>query len=572
MLRTFKQHQIRPTESLDGRWDFIAARDRKSGTDSLPRKYNRTIHVPSVWEKLPGFETYRGKAWFRKRISGHPKRTVRLVFGGVAHQATVFIDGKECGRHYDAYSMWDLVLPNLNDKHHSLVLEVSNQFGSDSALHKENDYYSYGGISRPTEIQWVPEVFIERIHAVPKIAANKWKLSIKIRLQNWTRQDLSRKLVINFNNEQWEIGNNLIKAGQSLEIETSLDALKVKPWNVKNPFLYNIQAVLYADEQPVDDLIDRVGFREVKVKGRNLLFNGKTIRLRGFNRHEDHPNFGNAIPLEAMANDLEIMRDMNANFVRTSHYPNDQRFLDMCDEMGFYVWEESHARQAPFEHPRFREQILAVTSEMIDWHMNHPSIITWGCLNECESNTAKGKKYFRDVINLIRKSDPSRPVTFASNKRKDDMCLDLVDIVSWNRYDGWYDHYGNGIQSIGPELDEMLKWLHSPKSKGGSGKPVIMSEFGAGAIYGFRCKNYDKWGEEFQAKVLDAALEVYLNHKDIAGAAIWQFCDCRVTPQWSMSRPRTMNNKGIVDEYRRPKLAYDVVKEQMKKAELKHKK
>ena len=235
--------------------------------------------------------------------------------------------------------------------------------------------------------------------------------------------------------------------------------------------------------------------------------------------------------------------------------------------MGICVWEEHHARSVNFKHPAYKDQITRSTEEMLDWHHNHASIIMWGCLNECHSHTPAGAKEHARILKLMKKTDPSRPVTFASNKAKDDLTLRHVDIVSWNRYDAWY---GGTPEQLEPALKDMLKWLHSPKSKGGSGKPVIMSEFGAGAIYGTRNPNKAKWTEEYQREVLDESLRVYLNHPNVVGTAIWQFCDVRVSESYWRGRPRTMNNKGIVDEYRRPKLAYDVVKRRTLEAVASH--
>jgi beta-glucuronidase len=115
-------------------------------------------------------------------------------------------------------------------------------------------------------------------------------------------------------------------------------------------------------------------------------------------------------------------------------------------------------------------------------------------------------------------------------------------------------------------LEEMrrayLKELEWINSTGGKGKPIIMSEFGAGAIYGYRTPSRCKWSEERQLDILKNTLTIYLNRPEICGVYIWQFADCRVTDEeWGIKRPRTMNNKGIVDEYRRPKLAYSIVKE-----------
>lgn len=562
MLRTFLEHAIRPVASLDGRWGFVTEKDR-SGRSKLPREYPGTIQVPGVWESLPGLENYRGRAWYRTWVQGSAERALRLVFGGVSHTAKVYIDGQAAGGHYDAYTPWDVVIPPGDSDRREVVVEVDNTFGEHSALHKENDYYTYGGITRPVEAQLVPEVFIERLFATPARKGKIWELELRVRLRNWSKNRLRRSVIVSLGDSSVEFKPVVIEPDAIKEITGVMSGLDVEPWSNAAPVLHEIEAALLDDGQIVDDLIDRIGFREIKVSGKKLLLNGRPIRLRGYNRHEDHPHFGCALPVEAMAHDLEILRDLGCNFVRTSHYPNDRRFLDLCDELGIYIWEESHARQVDFKHPRFRRQMADVTAEMVDWHRNHPCIILWGCLNECDAKTPAGRSEYERVLKLLKKLDPSRPVTFASNHRELDICLGLVDIVSWNLYDAWYR---GGVDGVEPELKRLLKWLHSPKSRGGSGKPVIMSEFGGGAIYGYRNPNHAKWTEEYLSEVLDESLRVYLNHPDVIGAAIWQFCDIRVTPNYWKGRPRTMNNKGTVDEYRRRKFCYEAVKRRMVEA------
>ena len=141
MTRTFPQHVIRPAESLDGKWEFVTARERTSSR-RLPRRYRRKVEVPSCWETLPGLENYRGRAWLRRQIATRPGRAVRIVFGGVSHTGTVYVDGKKAGWHYDAFTPWDIVVSGLKAGTHDLVVEVDNTFGRHSALHIENDYYT----------------------------------------------------------------------------------------------------------------------------------------------------------------------------------------------------------------------------------------------------------------------------------------------------------------------------------------------------------------------------------------------------------------------------------------------
>ncbi len=561
MLRTFREHEVRPVESLDGRWDFVTAEER-TGRAKLPRRYGRSIQVPSVWEMLPGLEAYRGRAWFRTRVRAKSGRALRLVFGGVSHTGTVYLNGQPVASHYDAFTPWQAVVAGLAEGEHELVVEVDNTFGPHSALHKENDYYTYGGIARPVVAEQLSEAYIDLLHARPRRLRGRWQLDLRIRLANWSDQPQRRRVRVQLAEATHDLGEATVPAGGHAEIAATLKGLDLPAWSLDAPVLHTLRAQLLDGPAIVDDQIDRIGLREVKVLGRKLLLNGQPIRLRGYNRHEDHPQFGCALPVAAMAHDLELVRDLGCNFVRTCHYPNDQRFLDLCDELGLAVWEESHARGVPFDAPRFRDQIADSTREMVQWHYNRPCILIWGCLNECDSASQPGREEHRRVIELLRSLDDSRPVTFATNKGTKDLCLDLVDIVSFNCYPGWY---GGAPADIEPALRELLAWLGSDAS-GGKGKPVILSEFGAGGLYGHRHPNRAHWTEQYQCDVLDECLRVYLHHRDLVGAAIWQFADCRITDGHWKTRPRTMNNKGTVDEYRRPKLVYEVVRRRMREA------
>jgi beta-glucuronidase len=255
------------------------------------------------------------------------------------------------------------------------------------------------------------------------------------------------------------------------------------------------------------------------------------------------------------------MRDMGANAVRTSHYPNDQRFLDLCDETGLMVWEENHARALKLEqmqHPRFRDQCRVCNKEMVQWHYNHPSILMWGILNECSSFTEEGRAMYAEQFEQIRSLDAGRPTTYASCHPTRDICQDLPDIIGWNFYDCWYRNDG-----VAAGLAGHLAYIDT---HGGAGKPMIISEFGGGALPGYHDPiRRGKWSEERQADILNECLDVYLTHPRISGTFIWQFCDVRVDESYSTARPRTMNNKGVVDEFRRPKFSYEVVKKHFRK-------
>lgn len=565
MIRTFAEHTLRPVTSADGLWAFVPV-DTPEGIDKIPQKFPRRIEVPSAWESVPDLQGYRGCAWYQRQFEVSGRGHTRIVFGGVSHTGTVYVDGKRVGRHYDAFTPWEVIVPNLAAGTHTLSVRVDNRFGPESALHIPNDYYTYGGITRPVEIQEVPDLFLEALLAKPVRKGKDWQLQVRVRLHQ-VGQEAGEGLVrLEICGKVKTVVVPRTAQGQTAEVTASFTLSGVTAWSAETPALYTLRATLLQGDVAVDDLCDRVGFREIRVKGKKLLLNGEPLRLWGFNRHEDHPMYGCALPPVAMAQDLAIFEDLQANFLRTSHYPNDQRLLDMCDERGIYVWEESHARQTPFKVPNFDEQIRVNTQEMVEKHYNHPCILMWGCLNECDTASEDGEAVHARVLQQLRSLDDSRPITYAGHLRQKDRCCGYADIVSWNLYTGWY---GGEPEKTLEDFAQLLDWLDSEASRGGEGKPVIISEFGAGAIPGVRNHRADPWSEEFQCVVIDEALKVYLTHPRIVGAAIWQFCDVRVTREGNprtynafspMGRPRCMNNKGIVDEYRRPKLAYDTVR------------
>ena len=561
MTRAFTRHYIRPTRSLDGVWDieFTAA---PAGKERLPETYTGSTTVPSAWETMPGRENYRGGAWMRRRFRTTTGRPVRLVFGGVVHTAEVYVDGRRVGNHYDGFVPWDMVLTGLPPGEHELALGIDNAFGDHSALHIPGDHYSSGGITRPVELQEVPEVFLDKVLATPVRDDGRWGLSVRILIRNVGAASMARRCVVAVAGREIDLGAVTVEGDSEAEIERSLEDLEVDGWNVATPVLYELYVTLYDGDAAVDDIVDRVGFREIRVDGGSLLLNGRPLRLRGYNRHEFHLQFGQSLPVEVIAADLRTLRDLGCNFVRTSHYPNDMRFLDLCDEIGLYIWEETNSTSVSFAHPKYTEQISACAKSMVHWHFNHPCIVIWATLNECDAKTEEGRREHGKMLSLLRELDGSRPVTYASCAWKEDVCLDLPDIVSWNWYEGWY---WGGIDTIGPEIDKYLGWQDTESA--GNGKPVIISEFGAGALYGYRSPTRVKWTEEFQADVLDELLRVYLNHPRISGAAIWQFNDVRISGQedWA-PRPRCFNNKGTVDELRRRKLSYETVKRRMHEA------
>lgn len=547
MERTFETHRIRHSREALPLWTMTTL-DAGGLTDPVK------VVVPGVWESLPQLKNYHGRAVFEQEIECGGN--VRFWFGGVSFRAKVWLDGQELCTHYGAYTGFEALAENLPAGRHCLCVEADNRFGEDSALHVPNDYYAYGGITRPVLIEEVGDAMICAMHVTPCRENGIWHARVEVRLRALSAASEGYQLRIEAAGDAVEKQVTLPERGECT-VQVDLPCLGAQEWSPESPVLTEISATLLAWGKPVDDLIDRFGFREVRVAGRQILLNGQPLKLKGFNRHEDFNDYGASAPLAAMMRDLQLMRDLGANCVRTCHYPNDPRFLDLCDELGMLVWEEAHARglsEAQMQNPCFMAQQELSVREMIDQHMNHPSIFIWGCLNECADNTEYGASCFRRIFRLLHELDASRPMTAALLERAGSLVGDDSDVVSINIYPQWYHET--------PISQSLANKMHETGADKGDGKPLIVSEIGAGAIPGYHDPfGQSKWSEERQCAILRSQLEAVLGDANCCGVFLWQFADVRVDESWFASRPRTMNNKGVVDEYRRPKMAYQTVKE-----------
>ena len=571
MIRLFDTHYVREVQELDGMWSVTM---ETADGQKLPGEYS--MPVPGCLEQHPQFLNFRGHAVYRRKVMVKNDGNVRLEFKGVSHTGDVYWDGEKVAHHYNAFTPFSVVLPKVKAGIHEICVRVDNTFWEHSALHVPNDYYTYGGITRPIAMEVVPEVYLKQVHFTPEYVEGHWQAEVEILLENCSDSSVTCELEQYLSMENDVVSGigipaaNCVQKSEKIQIEagseyrlcyTTAPLPEITPWSQKTPRLYYLTTLLKTDGQVTDDLIDRVGFRTVTVEGKHILLNGRPLYVKGFNRHEDYATVGCAIPLQLMVQDMDLMEAAGANAVRTCHYPNDERFLDLCDERGMLVWEENHARGFGLErmqNPHFEQQCKDCIQEMISNHYNHPSVFIWGILNECASETEEGREMYRRQYEQIRSLDRSRPTTSATCRHFTDICLDLPDVVSFNMYSGWYQDVDPGKRN-----EEELAWI---RKAGGENKPVIVSEVGAAALYGYRDRSHCKWSEERQCDILRENLETYMTHPDISGLFVWQFADCRVTEEeWFPTRARCHNNKGVVDEYRRPKEAYDTVTEMFRK-------
>jgi beta-glucuronidase len=300
----------------------------------------------------------------------------------------------------------------------------------------------------------------------------------------------------------------------------------------------------------------RFGLRVVSTSGREIRLNGEPVKLRGFNRHDMYPNLGPSLPLSQYVADLtQLQLDLHANFIRGSHYPQDSRLLDLCDERGILVWDEALAwgnREPTLIDPAFLAAELGSVDAMVDGSINHPSVILWGFFNEGESDSQAASASYAAMAAAFRDRDRTRLVTWADNRMERSVAFEHADVISFNNYPGWYN---------GPAANVTRAWQGHAAWVAAQwpDKPFIISETGAGAVVGNHSDNRTepaRWSEEYQVLVDGLDVATAMGCANISGIALWQLMDIKVDESnSSLRRPGGINNKGVLDRWRRPKLA-----------------
>ena len=512
--------------------------------------------VPSVWNTTLDLLRYEGTAWYERSFYTEGG-CLRFCFEAVMTEAEVWLDGEYLGSHYGGFCQFDLIAANVTPGEHRLTVRVNNCYTPLSVPATKVDWYHYGGITRSVSVETLKDLCVLNNRLEYSLSADRASAVCRFVLEvyNASTNAVTGKVTAQLDNEVVYEGTVSLAGNTYEEITTPDFTVKnIRLWDPAQPELYNI--CITTD---TDDLLDRTGFRTVEVVGQAIHINGKPFELRGVNRHEEHPDWGMAFPEGLMNRDLDIIEDMGCNTVRGSHYPNSQVFVDMLDDRGLPFWSE-----VPFWGHGYTEETcgdpsvvqcgLEMHKEMVKYYYNHPCIIIWGMHNEMPTNTEPMLEMTKLYYPLLKETGGNRLVSYATDKPLTDICLEYCDIICLNRYTGWY--YGK--RESWP--DEIQSFRERRKELGLEHKPVIYSEFGGAAIYGHHTFD-DLWGsEEYQATMLSAALHAFHNDPMVAGFYIWQFCDVRTCRQMGLDRARSYNNKGILNEYRKPKMAYHAVK------------
>ncbi|HBC89654.1 MAG TPA: beta-galactosidase [Lentisphaeria bacterium] len=561
-MQPYPHHSKRKFEILDGAWGFCFLGESVNLNSVNVRKavYKELMPVPGVFDNTPKYPGVRGTALYRRKVKTAPDSRLKLRIGGLGLWARIYWDGKEIGIDDLPYSGIEFEFNSGKGTDHELVILIDNRldFKRCPLFSQYYDFYGFGGIYRSVELHQLPKCSIERAR-ITTLDIKTGLVSIDIALSGNTPAKFALNIAFDGGKEE-----GFCETVKNDHVKIKMKVPKFKLWSPEKPNLHTV-TVSTID----DDITERFGIRKVAAEKGQITVNGKVQKLLGYCRHESHMEFGPVQPLPLLFEDLQYLKDLGCNFVRGTHYPQDQRFLDLCDQLGIMVWEESMGWNNKPEHyadKGFFDAQVRQTQLLVHNSFNHPSVIIWGFLNEGNSETASCRKMYSTLFKTIRSKDSSRLVTYASNRGERDLFFEMCDIVSLNTYPGWYardKEKARPLDEIVPCFDKFIKHIDK---RGLKNKPFIISEIGAGAIYGWHDRFRVHWSEEYQADYLGVAVNYAVKTPRVSGISIWHFADARTyTTSYALGRPRAVNDKGTLDEFRRPKMAYDIVKKAFKR-------
>ena len=564
MKRLFLEHEKRNVISLSGPWSFKLDKDKVGKSEGWQNGFEdgETIIVPSVWNTELGNLMFEGCGWYQKKFKT-AGGTLLLEFESVMTEATVWLDGNLIGTHYGAFTAFEFIVKEALAGEHTLVVCADSTISKQSFPQRYTDWFNYGGIARDVALHELNGISILVNHIIYELSEDLKSATVnaEIELYNASSDALSSPVSIKIGDTTIYNEKITLDGYEARVVKTPCVVLNdISLWDTESPKLYTVVA-----ETDTDDLIDKIGFRKIETKDNNILLNGRSIELRGVNRHDEHPDWGFAFPPKLMKKDLDLILDMGCNTIRGSHYPNARIFVDMLDERGILFWSEIPMWGCGFSWEALQDPViidkgLSFHKEMTRQYYNHPSIIIWGMHNEIDSSKDFTLPLTKQYYEHLREFGGNRLITHASNHPLNDVCMGYNDIICINIYHGWYNYGGKGT------LDDWDKFVVDLKNRlsemGWLGKPVIMSEFGAAALAGFHSP-FDtvRWSEEYQRDLIEYCIELFHKTDYMRGTYVWQFANMRTSPSMDINRVRYFNNKGIVDEHRNPKLAYFKIKE-----------
>ena len=529
-------------------WGFFQNAKPQRPEDLIEYDFDKspTMQIPGDWntqdERL---FFYEGTVWFKKSFQAVPMQDYRtlLYFGAVNYDCHVWVNGKKAGHHVGGFTPFNYDISDLLiEGENTIIVKVDNKRHAENVPTQIFDWWNYGGITRDVKLIKVPPVYLEDYNLqLTSLEGRRLSFSVKL---NKPEADHTVTLSI----PELKIKKTIKTAADG----TASVNMKAKPqlWCPENPKRYQVEISL--DNSTI---CDSIGFRMIETRGKQILLNGQPIFLKGISIHEEKPNGGGRANSTADAHTLlSWAKELGCNFVRLAHYPHNEYMVREAERMGILVWSEIPCYWTiAWKNPKTYENACNQLTDMISRDHNRANVIIWSIANETP-HSAERDAFLSRLAKQARSLDSTRlismamEVTGASNyvNRLNDNMNEYVDVVSFNQYIGWYRDVNDA-----PKMTWEIPY----------DKPVIISEFGGGAKYGYHGAKNQRWTEEFQENLYRENTAMLDKIDGLAGTTPWILKDFRSPRRVLPGIQDYYNRKGLFSDKGEKKLAFYVLKQ-----------
>lgn len=551
-----QMNKYRNIINLNGYWKMKCVND--DYLPNIPLNDYMFMAVPASMNDIvvdKNIKEYVGKIVFETDFSFpiNSKKKYYLYVGATSSKSDIYLNGEYLASIINGYYPIEILLNKLEEVNRlSIVIDNRLSFQTFPVGEIKNnkqviqhDFYNFTGIHRDVLILEKPINNIEDI-IVNTVCDNDYR-KIKVQVTG-VYNDINYKVL--------DKEDNVILISKDSNLNINNPIL----WDTNNPYLYKL--VVTTD---CDMYIQKFGIRKVEVNNGKILLNGNLIYLKGFGMHEDSFIIGKGNNPAVNIRNFELLKWINANSFRTSHYPYADDWYDLADEYGFLVinevpavgmnwWNDSFTMdRINDESKEIHKQLI---KQLIERDKNHPSVIMLSVANEAATHEYDARKYFEDIVNYSKKLT-DLPITIVEfSKYEDSLVGDLVDVICLNRYYGWYEDHGD-VFSIRNNFEKELKlWFNKYH------KPIIITEFGSDTIEGLHSVPSETFSEEWQLEYIREHVDLFKELDFIVGEHVWNFADFKTKE--GIKRIRG-NRKGVFTKDRQPKMVAHYLKEHWNK-------
>ena len=527
--------------------------DRKPATPSELIEYDfdqsPVLNVPGDWNTQDDkLLYYEGTVWYRRKFDftpSAPDKRQFIHFGGANYEAHVYLNGKKLGVHVGGFTPFQFEVTGLlRPTGNSLVVRVNNQRHPEGVPTINTDWWNYGGLTRDVALLETPALFI-RDYTLALQRGTTDRITGRVQLDHYAGDTTVTVAIPELNFSTSAAVDRSGYAG----LDFTVPGLTL--WSPDYPKLYTV--TFSAAGETVQE---KIGFRTIETRGHDLLLNGKSVFLRGISLHEENPlRGGRATTPEDDRLLLGWAKELGCNYVRLAHYPHNEHMARVADELGLLLWAEVPVYWTiHWDNPATLANAKNQLTQLISRDRNRASIVIWSVANETPVSPAR-TAFLQQLASLARGLDPTRLIsaamevhadpTDANTKIVSDPLAEFTDIVSFNQYIGWY---------VGLPGDcAKVKWVINYD------KPVLISEFGAGAQPGRHGDRTARFTEEFQADLYRQTLPMLEKIPQLRGMTPWILCDFR-SPRRALPQIQDgWNRKGLIGDNGTRKQAFYVL-------------